>query len=308
MQQIKILKSSDCGATMSRCDELHRQEVYNSLEYERLTRKYGDIIKILDGDGRSNWAQTFYLLFLRSLGDENNREAFMEVARRLPMSILIREQDSVEKVEAMLIGVSGFIDNYPNTEYIAALKLEAKYLLHKYQIRPLDINFWNLGHVRPFNHPVVRLSQVATLICSHKLLFGDIIQCQTRYDVDSLFTINATKHLFDTHPQFCREGQKSIAIGAVKRNLLGINLVVPIQYAYGCFLHDDELCARAQDLNESLPAESNRYIKDWRKYGIKPKCAFESQALIQLTTCYCHLTRCHECPVGKRITKGVLIG
>lgn len=230
----------------------------------------------------------------------------MEIARRLPLLSLMREKSSPMKIEAMLIGVSGFLDAYSNKEYIAPLKMEAKYLMHKYQISPMDINHWDLKRIRPFNHPVVRLSQVATLISSHDILFSDVLECKTRQDVESIFRVEATKHLCDTHPNLVREEGGDITLGENKSSLIGINLVVPIQYAYGCYTNDDNLCANAQELNENLSPEFNRYIKMWREKGVKPHSAFESQALIQLTTCYCQKDRCSECPVGRRVSKGVI--
>ncbi len=295
-----------CAEKLSRCDELHLQGIYTSLEYERLTRKYGDLLALFEGAGGSNWGQTFYLLFMRSLGDEVNKEVFMEIAHRLPLASLTREKGDPLKVEAMLIGVSGFLDSYSNKEYLEPIKREAKYLMHKYQIAPLSIAHWDMKRIRPYNHPVVRLSQVATLITSHDILFSDILECKTRQDIDNIFKVNASKHLCNTHPNLLREEGSNITLGDTKRNLLGINLVVPIQYAYGSYFSDDNLCANAQELNENLAAEFNRYIKPWREKGVTPHSAFESQAIIQLTTCYCQKNRCIECPVGRRISQGVI--
>lgn len=295
-----------CAEHLSRCEELHRQQIYTTLEHERLTRKYGDIARLFSGDGQSNWNQTFYLLFMRTLGDKLNQEVFMEVAKRMSLSMLMRERNSPLKVESMLIGTAGFINSYSNRDYIDPIKRETKYALHKFDISELSINHWNLGRVRPQNHPVLRLSQVATLFCEHEFIFSDMLLCKTRRDVDNLFSAKASRHFVDTHPYLTREGQQDITIGAQKRTLLGINLVVPLMYAYGCYAHDDELCAQAQDLNEALPPEMNVYIKKWSAKGVYPTSAFESQALIQLSTCYCKTTRCAECPVGRMILKGVI--
>ncbi|MFI3302485.1 MAG: DUF2851 family protein [Rikenellaceae bacterium] len=299
-------RSYACAHYLSRCEELYRQQIYTALEHERLTRKYGDIHSLFHGDGMLNWNQTFYLLFMRTLGDKTNQEVFMEVARRVSLSALMRERSSVMRVEAMLIGAAGFVDCYPNRDYIEPLKKESKYMMRKYDIDPLTYAHWDLGRVRPINHPVLRLSQVATLICTHEFIFADMVLCTTRSDIDTLFTSKATRHFVDTHPNLTTDENNEIKIGSQKRNLLGINIAVPMIYAYGYYTHDDGLCAQAQELNESLSAEMNTFIKEWSKRGVYPRTAFESQALIQLTTCYCQRSLCEECPVGCMILKGVI--
>ncbi|MFI3282476.1 MAG: DUF2851 family protein [Rikenellaceae bacterium] len=300
-------KNSRCGERLSACDEIHRQGVFSTLEHERLLRKYGDILKIYEGeDGKYNWNQVFYLLFMRTMGDEANRDVFMEVARRLPLKYILRERNTPMRVEAMFLYAAGFIGHYANYDYIEPLKRDAEYLAHKYDIQPLTINHWNLGRIRPVNHPVVRLSQVAMLLCTHEFMFDDMIRCKERRDIDKLFVVKSTDHFIATHPYLMREGQESITLGASKRVLLGINLVVPMQFAYGYFSHDDDLCAQAQDLNESLPAEMNRYIRRWREQGLNPTTSFETQALIQLTTKYCKEAKCNECPVARLIVADVI--
>ena len=68
---------------------------------------------------------------------------------------------------------------------------------------------------------------------------------------------------------------------------------------------NETLRDRAITLLEKTPAESNSKISRWTAYGVRPKNAFETQALIQLGDCYCKQKRCEECPIGRRIIKSV---
>ncbi len=61
----------------------------------------------------------------------------------------------------------------------------------------------------------------------------------------------------------------------------------------------------ALTLLERLPAEDNRYMRNWRNTGVMIRNAFESQALLQLATEYCPAKRCTECPVGRRILQSI---
>ncbi|MFI3292828.1 MAG: DUF2851 family protein [Rikenellaceae bacterium] len=299
-------KHSRCGERLARCNELNRQEIFCALEHERLMRKYHDIEKIYTSQTSSSWSEVFYIMFMRTLGDEANRDTFMEVARRVKLSYIQRERSNPQRVEAMLMGASGLLECYPNGDYVEALRKDADYLLSKYNITPILPLNWNLARVHPINHPAIKLSQAAMLMCKSDLIFNDLLLCRNLNDVDSLFKVTTSQLFMDTHPHLVRDGRESISIGASKRALLGINLVVPILYAYGYYLHDDDLCSQAEELNESLPAEMNRFIKYWRSQGLYPTSAYESQALIQLSTIYCRTTRCEECPVGRHIVAGVI--
>ena len=70
-------------------------------------------------------------------------------------------------------------------------------------------------------------------------------------------------------------------LGATRRTLLGINFVAPAIYAYCRSLGHTDYAERSMTLLRALPAEDNRYMKQWARYGITPKNALESQALLE---------------------------
>ena len=59
-------------------------------------------------------------------------------------------------------------------------------------------------------------------------------------------------------------------IGRMKSDLLGINLVSLIQYAYGAYNGNERLRERAFALLEAIPAEENRFMRRWRLYDLHP--------------------------------------
>ncbi len=277
--------------------------IYNTLEYERLTRKYTEIRETFDGAGLQNWGQTLYIHLMRTLGDKKNSAAFVELAKRVPLNILMRERSSPMNVEALLVGASGLLNSYNNDSYVATIRRESSFLLHKYHITPLVREYWNLVQMRPINHPIFRLSQVATMICNREFILNDIVSCVTHKDVDDLFGVDATSHLLSTH-SLNPEQVRKISIGALKRSLIGINLVVPAKLAYGYYTCNEDLCAEAFDLNERLPAETNVYTKCWSDKGLVAHNAYESQAHIQLSKEYCLRQRCKECVVARYMQRG----
>ena len=118
-----------------------------------------------------------------------------------------------------------------------------------------------------------------------------------------------TKHLaiiLRTHHVPGAESDESPKrIGTFKANIIGINLVAVLQFAYGSYTGREALRDSALTLLERLPAEDNRYMRNWRNTGVSIRNAFESQALLQLATEYCPAKRCTECPVGRRILQSI---
>ena len=149
-----------CGAYIASLDTLHRAEIYNTLGYERLTRKNNDIRRFYEECG-NDWPQTTYLMLLRTIGTPENKEPFTTLAHTVPYAAILRERLAPQNIEAMLIGASGLLELYPHDEYILALRRNFEYLAAKYGIIPMRASAWHLTHIRPNNFPILRLSQIA---------------------------------------------------------------------------------------------------------------------------------------------------
>lgn len=289
-----------CGGYLASIDALHRTEIYNALGYERLRRKNADVNKFYL-DCRSDWPQTFYLMFLRVMGGQSNKEAFTRLARTVPYAAVLREKLVPHNIEAMLIGASGLLDRYPHDEYILDLKRNFEYLAAKYSITPMRAAEWNLAGVRPNNHPILRLSQTAMFLASSREVMDRTLECRTDEDVNRLFGTETASYWLTHYTPANLSPAAAKRIGHVKTDLIGINLVVQMQFAYGSYTENETLRMRAISLLESIAAENNRITRGWNAYG--PLCgnAFDSQALLQLKNEYCDRDRCAECPVGRRI-------
>lgn len=75
---------------------------------------------------------------------------------------------------------------------------------------------------------------------------------------------------------------KCQALTAGSLNLIAINTVVPLLYAYGQTHGNDKYCERALQFLEPIKAENNYITRQWAECGIKVDNASDSQALIQL--------------------------
>ena len=162
---------------------------------------------------------------------------------------------------------------------------------------------WTLTGVLPRNHPVLRLSQMASLLCNCELLFSKVIDCCTADDVSRVFTTEASDY-WTTHYIPARQSANSVKrLGRSKAHLIGINLVAPMQFFYSAHTGREELRTRAIELLESIPAEDNRFIRSWQSEGVPVGSAFDTQALLQLFNEYCANGRCCACRLGRRLIK-----
>ena len=293
-----------CGGYLAALDELQRTEIGTALIFDRLQRKMRTVEALRD-EASENWNQTFYLLYFRTLGDRQNQEAFLQLARKVPYKIVLRERLVPHAVEAMPFGASGLLELYRNDTYTLDLKRSFEYFAAKYEIEPMDASEWVLTEIRPANHPVLRLAQAAEFFTQDEFVMERAMACRTEEEVRRLFSIEASPYWRTHHIPGAESDESPKRIGSFKANIIGINLVVVLQFAYGSYTGNERLRDSALTLLERLPAEDNRYMRAWQAAGVRLRNAFESQALLQLATKYCAPRRCAECPVGRRIAKSL---
>jgi hypothetical protein len=289
-----------CGAFLNTLDGMRRAEVYTTLGYERLERKNRDINAIYEGC-EQNWPQTFYIMMLRTLGGMDNKEAFTTLASRVRYAVITRERTKPKYIEAMLVGASGLLDLYEHDEYILNLKRDFVYLAAKYNIEPMRAKEWKLRNIYPNNHPILRLSQITTFLSQTPNIMDRILECKTAKDVNRLFSVETQPYWLTHYTPAHSSPQVHKRMGHTKTDLLGINLVAQMQFAYGSYISSEILRSRALSLLEDIPAEENSIIKQWNSYGRLARSAFDSQALLQLAFEYCRDKRCEECPVARKI-------
>lgn len=291
-----------CGGFLAGLDTLQRTEICTALAFDRLERKMR-MVRALHAEASENWNQTFYLLYFRTLGDRQNQEACLELARRVPYRIVLRERLAPHAVEAMLFGASGLLELYRNDTYTLNLRRNFEYLAAKYEIVPMDASAWVLANIRPANHPVLRLAQAAEFFAQDEFVMERAMTCRTEDAIRQLFCTEASSYWRTHHIPGAVSDESPKRIGSFKANIIGINLVAILQFAYGSYTGNERLRDSALTLLERLPAEDNRYMRAWRNSGVCAHTAFESQALLQLATEYCAARRCAECPVGRRIMR-----
>mgnify|MGYP002623951379 FL=1 len=191
-----------------------------------------------------------------------------------------------------------------NEGYFAKLRNEYLYLAHKYSLLPLDGKQWKPMGKGSNRNPHQAFFFLANMYYQRKTSLQSMLACETAKEVTSLLNVSATPY-WQTHSHFgaeCKTCTKHLSVERL--NLIVINAVVPMLFAYGREMSKEVYCDRAFDLIEQCKAETNAITKHWEQYGIKTETAGDSQALIQLQREYCDKRKCLRCRFGYEFLRG----
>jgi hypothetical protein len=137
-------------------------------------------------------------------------------------------------------------------------------------------------------------------------IFSHMLACSSVDDLKRFFNVKTSEY-WDTHYNF-----ESGSVRLVKRlgkeafHTLVINTVIPFMFQYGRMTAREDLKDKALGWLQNIPAENNRYTKQWASIMSSPDNAFYSQGILQLLKEYCSKKRCLACSVGSHIiTRGL---
>lgn len=292
-----------CNAYIRNVPKLFIHDAVDACAMERLLMKADRMEEVLKTTG-GDWLHTLQITIARALGFGLNGEPFERLARMLPPSVTGRHSDSEFQLEALLLGAAGLLaDIRREDDYTRSLASEWSFLAHKYGLTSLPAHVWKFSGTRPAASPLRRIIYFARLIkegsgLMHKLLVGG----GDRDRLHEVFKIKLSGY-WANHLTFGSVASRdySSAIGTLQIDSLLINAVAPLYYAYGELTGNPRLPESAQELQQSLPAESNRVMKLWNSaLDYCPQNAWESQGLLQLTRSYCEPGNCLRCRIALR--------
>ena len=310
LQQYSSLLNSKhkikCESQIADVNKFDVNSWLDRLLTERLERKSEEIKRLLE-NRINDWEEVFYILLLRQFGLKVNAEAFEMLARSLPLKYILKQNDKLISVEAMLFGQAGFLEYNIDDEYFAELKTEFKFLKNKYSLSPIDIENWKFMRVRPISFPTVRLAQTSSLLHNYSNVFSKIIEIDFIEDIYKLFNIEPSEY-WKTHYKFgVSSKEKKKKIGKSTIDLIIINVIAPMIFMYGKERNIPILKDKALFYLQELNAENNSIIRYWEEIGIKAKTSAESQALLELYSNYCQKNNCLGCRIGnKLINKNII--
>ena len=238
-------------------------------------QKVQDRVNRLNGD----WEQATFVTLCRNFGFGLNGDTFERWAMMIPLQGIGKHRDNLFQIDAIFLGMAGLIDDAAQVkgqEMAERWKREFGFLSHKFQLsEPMKASDWKFLRTRPKNFPHVRILQIAELYHSGKAQMSALTEAKDVKEMHRILGIGGTS--------------------AKSRNLLIINTIVPLLYAYGTHRSDEKLIQKAIVLLEELPAEDNYILRQWKACGLGVETAADSQALIQLKREYCDRKDCLRC-------------
>ena len=269
------------------------------LFFERLENKAQLIHSILQ-QSKNNWEALLFKMLAKNFGLKVNGDAFFSVANSFDFSIVMKQQNSLQNLEALFLGQAGLLESDVQDAYFLQLQNDYKFLCQKFGISNNNVIPMQFFRLRPPNFPTIRWSQLANLYVKHKNLFSKIIDCKTKEDIYDVFKVKTSEY-WDTHYTFGKASKKVIKkVSTSFIHLLIINTIVPLKFCYAK--------QQGKDIDEELiqllsqvSAEKNSIIDKFDSLNVKATSALQSQALLQLKNEYCSKNKCLQCAIGNVI-------
>jgi hypothetical protein len=290
-----------CENQIAAVDDFVWKNWQERLFFERLERKAIAVEELLS-ETENDWEAVLFCLLAKNFGLNTNGETFLKIAKAIPFPVIRKERFEVESLESLLFGTAGLFPVDVQDTFTKNLKNRFEYSSQKYKLRKVTIEPIQFFRHRPDNFPTIRLAQLAMLYHQEQHLFSKVIALRTIKEVYQLLEITASEY-WQTHYQFDKESpRKKKQFSKSFVDLLVINTIVPIQFAYAKS-QGKEVSESLPDLLREVGAEKNVVVEKFSGFGIKARNAFETQSLLQLKNEYCNRGNCLQCAVGIQLLK-----
>lgn len=286
----------NCEKDIYRIDDFTFNNWKERLYFERLEQKSSLILDLLS-KSNNDWEAVLFKLLAKNFGLKVNGDSFLQVANSLDFSVVRKEGDTAEKIEALLMGQAGLLLDTKEDVYYNELKNEYHYLAKKHNLKiqkTLRVKFFRL---RPTNFPTIRLAQLASLYAMYQNLFSKLNELKSLEDFYQMLSVKASNY-WSTHYNFDAESKKS-AKKLTKSfiDLLLINTIIPLRFIYQTHIgkaNQEEIL----ELIKAIKPEKNSIIDRFTTLKVNSISAFETQSLLELKNNYCSKYKCLQCAVG----------
>ncbi len=269
---------------------------------ERLEFKVEEVLQLFEQTG-NDWEETMYQRLMRNFGLNVNDAPFAHLARKLTFQLLLKHSGNLFQLEAILFGVAGMLSREFADDYPLRLKKEYFFLKQKYNLAELHDSEWRFMRMRPSNFPTIRLSQLAALIHQNQRMFSRFLHAGSAGDIKPKFEVTASSY-WDDHDMVDKKVKGTTKrFGRETIDLMLINSVAQVLFAYGIHNNQNEPKDKALMLLENIEAENNAIIRKFNELGIGAANALQSQAMLHLRKQYCTSKRCLECRIGQLLIR-----
>lgn len=282
-------------------NQVHQLEINSWIErmtIEKLETKMEVISQMLH-QYKNDWDEVFYVLLVRNFGFGINSQPFEQLARQTPWKTVLKNSDHLMRLEALFLGQAGFLsDLVYEDDYVQALQAEYRFISQKYHLNQVLQHHWKFLRLRPSNFPTIRLAQLAKLFHNKNASFSRILSTGKIESLIEMFNVEASEYWNSHYRPGAESANQAKNMGKSSIELIIINTIVPLLFAYGKLRDNDEFCRKALSWLESLKPENNNILNGWHKAGINAQNASQSQGLVFLKQSYCQHRKCIHCRIG----------
>lgn len=289
-----------CASLIETVKPFHLYRWIDRLAIERIATKASvlkDRIEELN-----DWDQLIWEELAAMMGGTVNKEAFRQVAMRVPYKWMTIYREKPLWLEALLYGASGLLDGKIGSDsYVKELASIWIFLQKKHQITTESKIAVRFSRMRPASMPTIRLAQLIGLIRIFPRLTQLLLPeyrlrfMQEEIDVSPYWH---THYIFERETAFTHK-----FLGKAQKNILVINVLIPLAYLYHQAHGKTALAELVENGLSTIPAEKNKITRLFDTWGISAKNAAQSQGVIQLKKHYCDKKRCLECEIGYQLLK-----
>ncbi len=331
-----------CQPYLQQLDRLTKINMLDHALWLRLHRK-ALLVQDLLISNQYDWETTIWQWLAQAFGFKANSAPMLLLAQQVPLKIIRKHSNIPRHIEALLLGFAGWLDIGPELEedpeptdqlYAQQLRQDWDWLRTKFNLtdKVMISSLWKTGGLRPGNHPVTRIVQLAALVTAVPSLFNLIGLQQDKDDLSQMMDLDPDPHAdfyqadgsikvqetmvtrlaaqLTTSPSPYWQRHSSLgkpckphnpAMGQQSVDTILVNTLAPLMVAYGQHQNQGQHTHLAMSLLESLPAESNAITRFWAAHQLPLHTAFDTQAAIELKTQFCDQKRCLNCRIGQRI-------
>lgn len=280
-----------------------------SMLERALVERFAEKSKLVHGilvETLGDWEETAYRWLFYCFGFKINNPTMLKLASSLSYRLLKKHAGQPLIQEAMVMGQAGFLENPATDDYTRFLQKESRFHLNKYSLAPtIYPSEWKFMRVRPTNYPPIRLAQLVAILHHSPNLFSSILHEVT--DIGSfkqLFSFQISSY-WQYHYHFGKQTAKrqSRELSSTILDLLAINFLVPLWYAYGQFVDQLEWQEKCFDLLQQIAPEKNGIIQKFTTHQWIAENAFDTQGMIGLHNNYCLKKRCLDCKIGQNLLR-----
>ncbi|MFM7629600.1 MAG: DUF2851 family protein [Algoriphagus sp.] len=294
-----------CAHALPEVPEIVRFSALEKALVERMYRKSLGVHDML-AQTHGDWEEVAYRCLAISFGFGLNGAAMKDLSSLVPYSLLRRYRHQNTSIEAMLLGQAGLLPESTDDPYVAQLKRDHDFFQKKFKWQNgLSRSHWSFLGARPSNFPTLRIAQLASVLEHAPHLLSSILEDNREFDGFKRVFQAPLSPYWQKHYGFGKKAKKSHSTGLSEASvrILIINFVLPLWFAFGKYMDQEEWKERCFAVLQSLVPEDNYITRKFAQKGWLAGSAFDSQGMIELHNSYCQAQKCLSCRIGQNLLR-----